>query len=166
MGRLIHVFFFRYVNPAALVSENSVLKALSAQVDHNLKYKLFITSCLVAWYEGSHHRKAVTTTWEDSEAKDPGREWERDALHPQEDNEPRSPWSSPARDDARHSEGLERECGADLSYLQVPSDYKEPIPPPARPSGKGALQGQNSCRFANKETVSKEHYFLRRWPYF
>ena len=161
MGRLIHVFFFRYVNPAALVSENSVLKALSAQVDHNLKYKLFITSCLVAWYEGSHYWKAFTTTGEDSEAKDPGREWERDALHPQENNEPGSPWSSPAWNHAGHSEGLKRECGADLPYLQVPSDYKEPVPSPARPSGKGALQGQNSCRFANKETVSKKHPCLR-----
>ena len=145
MGRLIHVFFFRYVNPAALVSENSVLKALSAQVDHNSMYKLFIASCLVAWYERSHHWKAVKTTGEDSEAKDPGREWERDALHPQENNESGSPWSSLARDDAGHSEGLERECGADLPNLQVPSNNKEPIPPPARPSGKGPLQGQNSC---------------------
>ena len=31
------LYFARYVNPAALVSENSVLKALSAQVDYKTK---------------------------------------------------------------------------------------------------------------------------------
>ena len=136
--------FFRYVNPAALVSENSVLKALSAQVDQKSGVKVY--NCLrpnflVAWCERSYYWKAVTTTREDSEAEDAGREWERDALHPQENNEPGSPWSGPARDDAWHPKGLERECSADLSHLQVPSDYEEPIPAPTRPPGKGALQG-------------------------
>ena len=156
MGKHIHVIFFRYVNPAALVSENSVLKALSAQVDHKPQVHLFTPFCSVARYERSHYWKAVTTTGEDSKAENPGREWKRDALHPQENHESWSPWSGPARDDAGHSEGLERECSADLSNLQVPSNYEEPVPPPTRPSGKGSLQGQNSCRFANKETVSKE----------
>jgi len=57
--------------------------------------------------------------------------------------------------------GLKRECGSDLPHLQIPSNYKEPVPPPSRPSGKGALQGQNSCRFANKETVHLSHGRLR-----
>ena len=165
MGRLIHISLFsRYVNPAALVSENSVLKALSAQVDHSsgvIYSTCYTLNCSVAWCERSNYWKAVTTTRQDSKAEDARREWERNALHPQENDESGSTWSSLARNYVGHPKGLERECGSDLPHLQVPSDYKEPVPPPTGSSGKGALQGENSCRFAYKETVSKEHPCLR-----
>ena len=111
----------------------------------------------VARCERSDHWEAVTSAGEDSEAESSGRERERDALHPPEDNQPRSARPSPARHHARHPAGLERERGADLPHLQVPSDYKEPVSAPSRPSGEGAFQRQNRRRFADKETVSKKH---------
>ena len=167
---LIHISLFQICEPCCLGFRELCIKSfVSTGRSQSLesKFTTFSTlNCSVAWCERSDHWQAVTTTRQDSEAENAGRERERDALHPQENDEPGSPWSSPARDDAGHPEGLERECGADLPHLQVPSNHKEPVPPPARPSGKGALQGQNSCRFANKETVSKEHSCLRRSPYF
>ena len=140
--RFIHISLFQICQSCCLGFRELCIKSFICTGRSKVKVvKCLHPNSLVAWCERSHHWKAVTTTWEDSEAEDAGREWERDALHPQENNEPGSPWSGPARDDAGHSKGLERECSADLSHLQVPSDYEEPLPAPTRPSGKGALQG-------------------------